>query len=85
MARKVALVTGITGQDRAYLSDLLIHKGYEVHGIVRRSSLPNTGRILHLLENEEIRDEKLFLHFGDMTDTSSLSRIMAKIEPDEGL
>ena len=75
MAKK-ALITGITGQDGSYLTELLLEKGYEVHGIHRRSSLPNTGRIVHLLD-------KITLHYGDLTDSTSLIRIINLIKPDE--
>lgn len=75
---KKALITGITGQDGSYLAELLLDKGYEVHGIVRRSSISNTARIDHLIENHSIR-----LHTGDLTDSSSLVRIIGEIQPDE--
>lgn len=80
---KVALITGITGQDGAYLAELLLSKGYIVHGIRRRSSLFNTDRIDHLYKDIHEGDVRLFLHFGDMTDTSSLVRIIKEVEPDE--
>ena len=80
---KKALISGITGQDGSYLTELLLEKGYEVHGIVRRSSSFNTKRIDHLYANEKIINNKLFLHFGDLVDTSSLNRLLEKIEPDE--
>jgi GDPmannose 4,6-dehydratase len=80
---KVALITGITGQDGAYLAEFLLKKGYEVHGIKRRSSLFNTDRIDHLFEDPHVSDPKLFLHFGDMTDSTSLIRLIKEIEPDE--
>ena len=80
---KKALITGITGQDGSYLTELLLEKGYEVHGIIRRSSSFNTGRINHLYEDPEILDKKLFLHYGDLIDTSSLNRLLEKIAPDE--
>ena len=80
---KKALITGITGQDGSYLTELLIEKGYEVHGIIRRSSSFNTGRIDHLYNNPEILNKKMFLHYGDLVDTSNLNRILEKIEPDE--
>src|SRR6187549_2384170 len=80
---KKALVTGITGQDGSYLTEILLEKGYEVHGIIRRSSSFNTGRINHLYENRDIFGKKLFLHYGDLIDTSSLNRLLQKIEPDE--
>lgn len=80
---KRALITGITGQDGSYLAELLIKKGYEVHGIIRRSSSFNTARIDHLYNNAEILGKKLFLHYGDLTDTSNLNRILERIEPNE--
>lgn len=82
MNRK-ALITGITGQDGSYLTEILLEKGYEVHGILRRSSSFNTGRIDHLYNDPEIIDKKLFLHYGDLVDTSSLNRLLEKIAPDE--
>ena len=80
---KKALITGITGQDGSYLTEILLEKGYEVHGIIRRSSSFNTGRINHLYENPEILNKKLFLHHGDLIDASSLNRLLEKTEPDE--
>lgn len=80
---KKALITGITGQDGSYLAELLLLKQYEVHGIVRRSSSFNTGRIDHLFNDKEIFGKKLFLHFGDVVDTSNLNRLLEKIAPDE--
>ena len=84
---KTALITGITGQDGSFLAEFLLEKGYEVHGIIRRSSSFNTGRIEHLYLDEWVRDMKnkrlLTLHYGDMTDSSSLVRIIQKIQPDE--
>ncbi|MDP4176547.1 MAG: GDP-mannose 4,6-dehydratase, partial [Bacteroidota bacterium] len=80
---KKALITGITGQDGSYLTELLLEKGYEVHGIIRRSSSFNTGRIDHLMSNNEIYNRSLFLHYGDLVDTSSLNRLLEKISPDE--
>ncbi len=80
---KKALITGITGQDGSYLTEILLEKGYEVHGIIRRSSSFNTGRIDHLYNNPEILDKKLFLHHGDLVDTSNLNRLLNYIEPDE--
>ena len=80
---KTALISGITGQDGSYLTELLLDKGYIVHGILRRSSSFNTGRIDHLYNNPEILDKKLFLHYGDVTDTSKLNRLLEKIKPDE--
>jgi len=80
---KKALITGITGQDGAYLAELLLEKGYEVHGIRRRASMFNTARIDHLYRDIHEPNIKLFLHYGDMTDSSSLIRIIQQIEPDE--
>lgn len=80
---KKALITGITGQDGSYLSELLLEKGYTVHGIVRRSSSFNRSRIEHLIQNSDIYGEKLFLHYGDLTDSSALNRIIEKTAPDE--
>ncbi len=80
---KKALITGITGQDGSYLTELLLEKGYEVHGIIRRSSSFNTGRINHLYDDPEILNKSLFLHHGDLIDASNLNRLLEKIEPDE--
>ena len=80
---KKALITGITGQDGSYLTEQLIQKGYQVHGIIRRSSSFNTARIDHLYSDPEILNKKLFLHYGDLVDTSNLNRLLEKIEPDE--
>ena len=80
---KKALITGITGQDGSYLAEILLQKGYEVHGVVRRSSSFNTGRIDHLFNDPTVHDKKLFLHYGDVTDTSNLNRLLEKIEPNE--
>lgn len=80
---KRALITGITGQDGSYLADLLLEKGYEVHGVIRRSSSFNTHRIDHLYKDRHNKDVKLFLHYGDMTDSSNLNRLLEKIEPQE--
>ena len=87
MKPKTALITGITGQDGSYLAEFLIEKGYEVHGIIRRSSTFNTGRIEHLYLDEWVRDMQkkrlVTLHYGDMTDSSSLIRIIGLVKPDE--
>ncbi len=80
---KKALITGITGQDGSFLTELLLEKGYEVHGIIRRSSTVNTWRINHLYNNPEILDKKMFLHYGDLTDGMSLVRLINEIKPDE--
>ncbi|MEM8711371.1 MAG: GDP-mannose 4,6-dehydratase, partial [Planctomycetota bacterium] len=80
---KKALITGITGQDGSYLAELLLEKGYEVHGIKRRSSSLNTARIDHIYEDPHDPNPRLFLHYGDLTDTSNLTRILKEVEPDE--
>lgn len=80
---KVALITGITGQDGAYLAEFLLNKGYIVHGIKRRSSLFNTDRIDHLYQDPHVKNRRLFLHYGDMTDSSCLVRIIQEAQPDE--
>ncbi|WP_020004378.1 GDP-mannose 4,6-dehydratase [Brachyspira innocens] len=80
---KKALITGITGQDGSYLAELLLEKGYEVHGIIRRSSSFNTERIDHLYKDPHINDVKMFLHYGDLSDSSNLSRLLEKIQPNE--
>ena len=80
---KKALITGVTGQDGAYLAEFLLKKGYEVHGIKRRSSLFNTDRIDHLYQDPHISDRNFILHYGDMTDSSSLIRIIQQVQPDE--
>lgn len=80
---KKALITGITGQDGSYLAELLLEKGYEVHGIIRRSSSFNTERIDHLYSDPHINDVRMFLHYGDLSDSSNLSRLLEKIQPDE--
>jgi GDPmannose 4,6-dehydratase len=80
---KTALITGITGQDGAYLAELLLAKGYMVHGIKRRSSSFNTGRIDHLYEDPHEQGVKLKLHHGDMTDSTNLIRIVQETQPDE--
>jgi len=80
---KKALITGITGQDGAYLAELLLGKGYEVHGIKRRSSLFNTQRIDHLYKDPHEQDSRFFLHYGDMTDSTNLIRIIQEVQPDE--
>jgi len=80
---KKALITGITGQDGSYLAELLLDKGYEVHGIIRRASTFNTKRIDHLYKDLHNKNIKMFLHYGDMTDSSNLNRILEKVQPDE--
>lgn len=81
--KKVALITGITGQDGAYLAELLLKKGYTVHGLKRRSSLFNTDRIDHLYQDPHVDDRNLVLHYGDMTDSMNLTRIIQETQPDE--
>ena len=83
LMRKVALITGITGQDGSYLAELLLEKGYEVHGIKRRSSSFNTDRIDHIYEDPHLGDRRFILHYGDMTDSSSLIRIIQQVQPHE--
>ncbi len=80
---KKALITGITGQDGSYLAELLLEKGYEVHGLVRRSSSFNTERIDHILKDIHDNEARVFLHFGDLSDASNISRLLEKIQPDE--
>lgn len=80
---KKAIITGITGQDGSYLAELLLDKGYEVHGLRRRTSLFNTDRIDHLYQDPHIPGTRLFLHYGDLTDTSSIVRIIQQVQPDE--
>ncbi len=80
---KTALITGITGQDGSYLTELLLEKGYIVHGIIRRSSSFNTFRIDHLYNDKELLNKRFFLHYGDLTDSSNLNRLVEKIHPDE--
>ncbi|HNY62827.1 MAG TPA: GDP-mannose 4,6-dehydratase [Bacteroidales bacterium] len=80
---KKALISGITGQDGSYLTELLLEKGYQVHGIIRRSSSFNTKRIDHLYNNPDLLDKRFFLHYGDLTDSSNLNRLVEKIKPDE--
>ncbi len=82
--KKIALVTGVTGQDGSYLAEILLDKGYEVHGIIRRASTANTQRIGHLIsEDENSANNKLILHFGDLSDASTISRLVYELQPDE--
>ena len=83
MKNKIALITGVTGQDGAYLSEFLLKKGYEVHGVKRRSSLFNTDRIDHLYQDPHVEDRNFFLHYGDLTDSTNLTRIIQEVQPDE--
>ena len=80
---KKALITGVTGQDGSYLAELLLAKGYEVHGIKRRASLFNTHRIDHIYQDPHSDNPRLILHYGDLSDTSNLTRIIAQVQPDE--
>ncbi len=81
--KKKALITGITGQDGAYLSEYLLKQGYEVHGIKRRSSLFNTQRIDHLYQDPHEENRRLFLHYGDLSDSMNITRIIGEVQPDE--
>ena len=80
---KTALITGVTGQDGAYLAELLLAKGYEVHGIIRRASTFNTGRIDHLYQDPHVNVVRLFLHYGDVSDSTNLIKLLYRIQPDE--
>lgn len=81
--RKVALITGVTGQDGAYLAELLLNKGYIVHGVKRRASLFNTDRIDHLYQDPHVDNKNFILHYGDLTDSTNLIRIIQQTQPDE--
>src|SRR6201994_4133055 len=83
MSQKTALITGVTGQDGSYLAELLLAKGYVVHGIKRRSSSFNTGRVDHLYQDPHEADPRFVLHYGDMTDATNLIRIVQQTQPDE--
>ena len=83
MPKKTALITGVTGQDGAYLSEFLLKKGYIVHGLKRRTSLFNTGRIDHLYQDPHVDNQNFFLHYGDLTDSTNLIRIIQEVQPDE--
>ena len=83
MRKKKALITGITGQDGSYLAEFLLKKGYEVHGIIRRASTFNTGRIDHLYQDPHINGVHLFLHHGDLADSSNLAQVLNEFKPDE--
>ena len=83
MNNKVAFITGITGQDGSYLTELLLSKGYEVHGLIRRSSSFNTGRIDHIYQDPHTPSQKLILHYGDLTDSNSIFKIVSEVRPDE--
>ena len=80
---KTAFITGITGQDGSYLAELLLEKGYEVHGIKRRTSLLNTQRIDHIYQDPHVEKNKFKMHYGDLTDTSNITRIISEVCPDE--
>ena len=81
--KKKALITGVTGQDGSYLAELLLEKGYEVHGIKRRASSLNTQRIDHLYQDPHAKNKKFILHYGDLTDSSNLTRIIKEVQPNE--
>ena len=81
--KKIALITGITGQDGSYLAEFLLKKGYKVHGIKRRASSFNTDRIDHLYQDPHIKNRNLILHYGDMTDSMNLTKIIKEVQPDE--
>ncbi|HHQ4556377.1 MULTISPECIES: GDP-mannose 4,6-dehydratase [Aeromonas] len=83
MNKKIALITGVTGQDGSYLAELLLEKGYEVHGIKRRASLFNTGRVDHIYQDRHEQNPNFFLHYGDLADSSNLIRLVKEIQPDE--
>ena len=83
MMKKTALITGVTGQDGSYLAEFLLKKGYEVHGVIRRSSSFNTGRIEHIFQDPHVKDQKLFLHYGDLTDGTNLTNLIHQIKPAE--
>jgi GDPmannose 4,6-dehydratase len=83
MQQKTALITGVTGQDGAYLSEFLLKKNYIVHGIKRRASSFNTERIDHLYQDSHIENQNFFLHYGDLTDSTNLTRIIQEVQPDE--
>ena len=81
--KKKALITGVTGQDGSYLAEFLLEKGYEVHGIKRRASSLNTQRVDHIYEDPHTDNQNFVLHYGDLTDSSNLTRILSEVEPDE--
>ena len=83
MKKKIALITGITGQDGSYLAEFLLEKGYQVHGIKRRSSSFNTDRIDHIYQDPQDEDRNFFLHYGDLTDSTNIIKIIQKIKPNE--
>ena len=83
MSKKIALITGVTGQDGSYLAEFLLEKGYEVHGIKRRASLFNTQRVDHIYQDRHETNPNFYLHYGDLTDSSNLTRILKEVQPDE--
>ena len=83
MSAKRALITGVTGQDGSYLANLLLEKGYEVHGVKRRSSSFNTGRIEDIYEDPHVENPRMHLHFGDVTDATNIIRVVQEVQPDE--
>src|SRR3989344_8391213 len=83
MKKKVAIITGITGQDGSFLAELLLKKGYEVHGLIRRSSTMNRERVLHLHNNPQIYGKDLFFHYGDLSDESRIRELIYNAKPDE--
>src|SRR5437867_2934164 len=83
MAARRALITGITGQDGSYLAELLLSKGYEVHGLIRRASTFNTGRIDHIYQDPQVRDRRLILHYGDLANGEMLTHLIYNVEPRE--
>jgi len=83
MKHKIALITGVTGQDGSYLAEFLLEKGYEVHGIKRRASSFNTQRVDHIYQDPHVENKNFTLHYGDLTDSSNLTRIIQEVQPDE--
>ena len=83
MKKKIALITGITGQDGSYLAEFLLKKGYQVHGVIRRASSFNTQRIDHIYKDPHLPNNNMKLHYGDMSDASNISRLIEKVQPDE--
>lgn len=81
--KRIALITGITGQDGSYLAEFLLEKGYEVHGIKRRASLFNTHRVDHIYQDPHVENKNFVLHYGDLSDSSNLTRILQEVQPDE--
>ena len=83
MAEKIGLITGVTGQDGSYLAELLLQKGYIVHGLKRRSSLLNSARIDHLYQDPHIEHRNFILHYGDLTDSTNITKVIQHVQPDE--